>query len=286
MSKKRPLSDLLSDDIFAILVTKSDIAAKTLRHAHNSPYLSDEISPPPPPTSQTREDRGTTPNYDPAPLTKIILKFSHRPNNFEGISCGSGTKNNLLFEDGQKYGISRRHLCFGFHEETKALLVTGVSTQGTEVRTRTFLKSDDESRLLNASPYKLLDDSLVLSDYDEIRVGPVVFEVAAIRRPEPNTTAWTIYVNKVDNFIRQCKTKSSVRSESSSGLPTVLEPTILGSLGSAGKGSYARVLNMTDMRGRLYAVKIPLYNSLDGIIQKELECLRKLSHVSLLDLRH
>lgn len=119
-----------------------------------------------------------------------------------------------------------------------------------------------------------------LSEGDEIRAGTMILKVVTIHRPEPQTVGWDRYVENVDNFLRQSQTKPSIPRKEDSGIPTLVDSRILGSVGLAGQGSYARVYKMIDTQGRLYGVKVPLRQDLDEVIRKELECLRKLSHVS------
>ena len=278
MPKKRPLSDLFNDDVLVVLVSCTDVAARTLRNVHNSPFLyEDEL---PSSTSRPRAERDATPQYESEPVAKILIKFSHTPSTREGLSFGSDPKCNIVFDGGQKHGISRIHFCLTFDRTSKALLVTDVSSNGTELTTRTFTKQDNESRVLNSSRYPLSHTSIVLSEEDEIRAGVVVLRVVVVRRPEPSTQAWLKYINKVDRFIKQCDERQSPRSAQESEITTVLDPATLGSLCTAGKGSCARVLKMIDSRGNLYGVKVPLDESFNDMIQKELDCLQKIHHVS------
>ncbi|MCJ1472125.1 hypothetical protein MMC13_000772 [Lambiella insularis] len=274
MPQKRPLSDLLSNDVIVVLVSSTDAAARAFRFEHNSPYLYDEK--PKSSTSRPRTDRDSTPEYNSEPVAKIVLKFSHAPRTSDGYTFGSEhTSCNILLDKDQKCGISRTQFCISFDRKSKAVHVMDVSSHGTELTTRTFLKDDEESKILNASHYLLSRTSLALSENDEIRAGVVVLKVAVLRRPEPNTIPWGTYSNQVDKFIQQCdKIPASGRGEKS-GVPTVLDPTILAILGPVGKGSYAQVLKMIDSRG---SVKTPLHKGFNDIIQAELDCLKKLSH--------
>ena len=278
MPQKRPLSDLIDDNVIVVLTSCSDIAAKALRCDHNLTYLYDE-KPNSSSTSRLRTDRDATPQHEPVPAVKIMIKFSHAPKTMEGFSFGSSSNCNIMFEDGQQHSMSRTHFCFRFDETTKAIHLSDVSSYGTDLVTATFLRSDNESRVTSSSVYSLLNTSVALSENDEIRAGSMVLRVLVIRRPEPQTSAWVRYVDKVDTFLRQCTKIKTVRRKES-GLPTVLESTILGSLGSAGKGSYGKVYKMIDTRGRLYGVKVPLHNGVDDIIKRELDCLKRLDHVS------
>ena len=278
MPKKRPLSDLFNEDVLVVLVSCTDVAARTLRNVHNSPFLYDDEGPSS--TSRPRAERDATPQYESEPAAKIVIKFSHIPSTWEGLSFGSDPKCNVVLDGGQKHGISRIHFCLTFDRTSKALLVTDVSSNGTELTTRTFPKQDQESRVLNSSRYPLSHSSIVLSEDDEIRAGVVVLKVVVVRRPEPSTQAWVKYVHKVDRFIEQCDKNQPSRSAPKSDITTVLDPTTLGSLCTAGKGSCARVLKMIDSRGNLYGVKVPLDESFNDMIQKELDCLQKIHHVS------
>lgn len=180
--------------------------------------------------------------------------------------------------------IRQRKTSFILHDDVTVVLESTTqmhghpphvfSSYGTDLISQTFVNRDNESRVMNSSTLSLSDTSIALSEKDEIRAGSMILSVLVLRRPEPQTSAWTRYVNNVDTFLRQCDRKDPVRRNKESGVPTVLESTTLGSLGSAEKVSCAQVYKMIDTRGRLYVVKVPLHKGLNSIIERELDWVR------------
>lgn len=154
MSKKRRLSNTSDEDAIAVLVSCTDVAATALRCEHNQPYLFNEHSVSSS-ANRPRTAREETPQPEIIPVVKIMLKFSHSPNHLEGLSAGASPDCNIMFENGQQHSASRFHVCFTFDEVSKAFVVSNTSSNGTVLTTRTFLRDDEDSRIMKSSRYDL-----------------------------------------------------------------------------------------------------------------------------------